>query len=84
VLPGASTAAACEIAEAVRAAVEACVSPDDVSVDVSTVTASIGVATFPDHARDAEQLLRGGSGDVPGHIRTQERRGSVVHGAIDA
>jgi diguanylate cyclase (GGDEF)-like protein len=58
VLPETTTATALEIAERIRAAVEACTRPDDVDADVTALTASIGVATFPEHGRDAETLFR--------------------------
>jgi diguanylate cyclase (GGDEF)-like protein len=58
VLPGTSSAAAAEVAEAIRAAVQACERPDGSDADIRVLTASIGVATFPDHAADAAELLR--------------------------
>jgi diguanylate cyclase (GGDEF)-like protein len=47
VLPETSTEDAVALAQRIRAAVEACTTPDDVVADVSMLTASIGVATFP-------------------------------------
>jgi diguanylate cyclase (GGDEF)-like protein len=58
VLPATPTAAARELAEAIRQAIAAArvLAPD--GVDISAVTASIGLATYPDHADDAESLFR--------------------------
>ncbi len=58
VLPGTDAPTAQAIAETIRAAVEACSVLEGNGVDISTVTASIGVATFPDHAATPEQLFR--------------------------
>jgi diguanylate cyclase (GGDEF)-like protein len=58
VFPDTPTAAALEVAERIRAAVEACTTPDGMDIDITTLTASIGIATFPDHAPDPESLFR--------------------------
>ena len=58
VMPGTSTAAAAEVAESIRIAVAECTRPDGLDVDITVLTASIGVATFPEHAADAESLCR--------------------------
>jgi diguanylate cyclase (GGDEF)-like protein len=58
VLPATDTANACDLAESIRAAIAACPKPDGADVDITAVTASVGVATFPQHARDAEGLFR--------------------------
>jgi diguanylate cyclase (GGDEF)-like protein len=58
VLPETTTDDAIAIAQRIRGAVEACTTPDDVVADVSMLTASIGVATFPTHGVDAEKLFR--------------------------
>ena len=58
VLPDADSAAALVVAEKVRAAIEACDRLEGEDVDLSGVTASIGVATFPVHAADADGLFR--------------------------
>lgn len=58
VLPCTDTAAAAEIAERVRAAIAGCTQPDGMNVDISAITASIGVATYPRHGADAEHLFR--------------------------
>ncbi len=57
-LPGTPTATAAGLAEKIRAAVEACAKPDGINVDIGRLTASVGVATFPDHGGDAESLFR--------------------------
>jgi diguanylate cyclase (GGDEF)-like protein len=56
ILPATDTAAACAIAEELRAAIAACPIPE--GGEANAVTASVGVATFPDHAGSAEELLR--------------------------
>jgi diguanylate cyclase (GGDEF)-like protein len=57
-LPGTPSAPAAAIAEEIRAAVEACTTIEGLDVDIRTLTASVGVATFPDHAGDGESLFR--------------------------
>ena len=57
ILPAANTASAVRLAEAIRLAIETChVLEGD--IDISGVTASIGVATFPEHAGEPEGLFR--------------------------
>ena len=48
---------AVEFAEKLRAEIAACTRLDGREIDLSEVTASIGVAVFPDHAADADGLL---------------------------
>jgi diguanylate cyclase (GGDEF)-like protein len=57
VLPDTSSEEALEVAERIRQAVETCQRLDGRDVDISGVTASIGVAVFPDHAADADGLF---------------------------
>jgi diguanylate cyclase (GGDEF)-like protein len=57
ILPGTDAATALSIGETIRAAIETCSALEGNGVDLSTVTASIGVATFPDHATSAEGLF---------------------------
>jgi diguanylate cyclase (GGDEF)-like protein len=57
-LPGTPSATALALAEAIRDAVARCTTPDGTDVDIRSLTASVGVATFPDHAADAESLFR--------------------------
>ena len=42
----------------IRAAIEACSVLEGNGVDISTVTSSVGVATYPDHAGNAADLFR--------------------------
>jgi diguanylate cyclase (GGDEF)-like protein len=58
VLPATPRATAAEVAERIRAAVAACTRPDGMDADISALTASIGVATFPDDAANAADLFR--------------------------
>ncbi len=58
VLPGTTTATAVAVAATIAEAVAGCTRPDGLDVDISTLTASIGVATHPRHAADAEGLFR--------------------------
>ena len=58
ILPATDAASALEIAEMIRAAIETCSALEGNGVDLSTVTASVGVATFPDHAKNADDLFR--------------------------
>jgi diguanylate cyclase (GGDEF)-like protein len=55
ILPATDTEAACAIAEALREAIVASPVPD---APEATITASVGLATFPDHASNAEELFR--------------------------
>jgi diguanylate cyclase (GGDEF)-like protein len=58
VLPETEADEAYRLAESIRKAIEACKTLDGEDVDLSRVTASIGVATFPIHAADGESLFR--------------------------
>jgi diguanylate cyclase (GGDEF)-like protein len=58
VLPGTDGPAALAIGENIRAAIEALTTLEEDRVDISGVTASVGVAIYPDHAGDAEGLFR--------------------------
>jgi diguanylate cyclase (GGDEF)-like protein len=58
ILPGTDAAGARDIAEAIRSAIESSAALDGEAVDLSGVTASVGVASFPEHAVDAESLFR--------------------------
>jgi len=57
-LPGTDIETARGIGETIRAAVEAVSTLEGNGVDISTVTASVGVAVYPDHARTAEGLFK--------------------------
>jgi diguanylate cyclase (GGDEF)-like protein len=56
-LPDTPVETALQIAEALRAAIEECQALDGQDVDLSTLTASIGVASYPEHAATADGLL---------------------------
>ena len=58
ILPETDTETACSIAETIRAAIETVSTLEGNGVDISTVTASIGVAVSPVHARTAEGLFK--------------------------
>jgi diguanylate cyclase (GGDEF)-like protein len=58
VLPDTDAEQAYPLAESIRKAIEACEWLEGEDVDLSRVTASVGVATFPLHASDAEGLFR--------------------------
>jgi diguanylate cyclase (GGDEF)-like protein len=58
ILPDTDIETARSIAETIRAAIEAVSTLEGNGVDISTITASIGVATFPAHAPRAEALFK--------------------------
>jgi len=58
ILPDTESETALTIAETIRAAIEACSVLEGNGVDISTVTASVGVATAPQHAANANDLFR--------------------------
>lgn len=57
ILPGTDAETATGIGETIRQAVEACSVLEGNGVDLSTITASVGIATFPDHATTPEALF---------------------------
>jgi diguanylate cyclase (GGDEF)-like protein len=57
-MPDTDATSAVRLADGIRQAIEACHWLEGEDVDLSGVTASFGVATFPDQARDAESLFR--------------------------
>jgi diguanylate cyclase (GGDEF)-like protein len=57
-LPETSVGDAVMIADAIRLAIASAQRLGDLDIDISRVTASIGVAVFPEHAGDAVDLLR--------------------------
>ena len=61
-----------------RKAIEACERLDDEDVDLSRVTASVGVATFPLHAADAESLFRQADAAMYSAKRSGKNRVSVA------
>lgn len=58
ILPDTKADDALAVAERLRAAIEQMDVLEGTAIDVSRVTASIGVASFPDHARTAEGLFQ--------------------------
>jgi diguanylate cyclase (GGDEF)-like protein len=62
VLPDTDATTALGIAETIRSAIESCSMLEGNGIDISTVTASIGVAAFPEHGCTAEELFRAADG----------------------
>ncbi len=58
ILPDTKPGEALALAEDIRAAIEAMKRLDGTAIDISGVTSSIGVASFPDHAISAESLFQ--------------------------
>ncbi len=58
ILPDSGIGAGVAMGEALRAAIESAERLDGADVDISGVTASVGVAAFPEHADEANALLR--------------------------
>ncbi len=58
ILPDSDLGVGAAMAEALRATVETAARLDTADVDISAVTASVGVAAFPQHADEANALLR--------------------------
>jgi len=76
VLPSTDTDPARDVAERIRAAVAACRVPDGLSVDITEVTASLGVATAPRHASDPDGLFR--AADAAMYDVKRRRRNGVA------
>jgi len=74
ILPAADTATAVGLAEAIRAAIETCRFLEG-GINVSRVTASVGVATFPDHASDPESLFR--AADTAMYVVKRDHKNAV-------
>lgn len=77
VLPETETTAARELAESIRAAIDACATPDGLTVDISVVTASVGVATFPTDAANADDLFRAADAAMY-RVKTSGKNGVAV------
>jgi len=58
ILPDSGIGAGVAMGEALRATIESAERLDGADVDISRVTASVGVAAFPEHADEANALLR--------------------------
>ncbi|MGH3041228.1 MAG: diguanylate cyclase [Gaiellaceae bacterium] len=78
VLPATDVDQAYPIAESIRKAIEACQSLEGEEVDLSRVTASLGVATFPLHAGDAESLFRQADGAMYAAKRAGKNRVAIA------
>ncbi|MBI4515131.1 MAG: sensor domain-containing diguanylate cyclase [Deltaproteobacteria bacterium] len=79
-LPDTETAAALIIARAIREAIEASSTLDGNGIDISMVTASIGVATFPQHAANGDGLFRAADAAMYGVKRTTKNAIAVAPG----
>jgi diguanylate cyclase (GGDEF)-like protein len=77
VLPSTDTAAARTVAEHIREAVAACLRPDGLDVDITALTASIGIATAPPHVADPDALFRAADGAMYA-IKRKQRDGVEV------
>lgn len=58
IFPGTDAPTALRMAESIRAAIQATALLEDDGLDISGVTASVGVAVYPEHAGNAEGLFR--------------------------
>jgi diguanylate cyclase (GGDEF)-like protein len=84
VLPNTGTEEARRIAESIRQAIEACQRLEGEDVDLSRVTASVGLASFPAHAADAEALFRRADGAMYTAKRAGRNKVCVAQGPADA
>jgi diguanylate cyclase (GGDEF)-like protein len=71
-LPDADPSTALRMAETIRAEIEGMRALEGEAVDVSRVTASVGVAVSPDHARDPEGLFRAADAAMYGVKRARK------------
>ena len=76
VLPSTDTGPATDVAERIRSAVATCATPDGLDVDIRDVTASLGVATAPRHATDADGLFK--AADAAMYAVKHRRRDGVA------
>jgi diguanylate cyclase (GGDEF)-like protein len=79
VLPATDTVTAGVIAERIRGAVAICTRPDGYDVDITALTASIGIATAPVHATDPDGLFRAADGAMYA-VKRVRRDGVAVVG----
>lgn len=82
VLPDSDVATGIVMAEALRGAVESARRLDDTDIDITAVTASVGVAGFPEHGRDANALLR--AADQAMYEVKRSRKNGVAVATADA
>ena len=80
VLPGTDTATARDVAESIRAAIAEARTLEDADADVADVTASLGVATAPQHATDADTLFRAADAAMYAVKRTTKNAVGVAPG----
>jgi diguanylate cyclase (GGDEF)-like protein len=78
VLPDTDATHAYPLAESIRKAIEACEWLEGEDVDLSRVTASVGLATFPVHTTDAEGLFRQADAAMYAAKRSGKNRVSVA------
>jgi diguanylate cyclase (GGDEF)-like protein len=83
VLPDTDATHAYPLAESIRKAIEACEWLEGEDVDLSRVTASVGLATFPVHATDAEGLFRQADAAMYAAKRSGKNRVSVASASSD-
>ena len=76
-LPRTDTVDARQIAERICDAVERCATPDGLDIDIRDLTASIGIATAPRHAADADGLFRAADAAMYG-VKRARRNGVGV------
>jgi len=74
-LPRTDTSDARQVAERICDAVQTCLTPDGLDVDIRDLTASVGVATAPLHAADADGLFR--AADAAMYVVKRARRNGV-------
>jgi diguanylate cyclase (GGDEF)-like protein len=80
ILPATDAPAARTIAEELREAIAACPIPGDCVAN--PITASVGVATFPDHAGNAEDLFRAADAAMFGVKRGAKNGVAAAEGAF--
>jgi len=78
ILPDTDIETARSIAETIRAAVEAVSTLDGNGIDISTITASVGVAVSPDHGRTAEGLFKAADAAMYAVKRTKKNAVAVA------
>src|SRR5437899_260955 len=76
-LPDTDAPGALRVAEAIRAAIESSAALEGEAVDLSSVT--VGVASFPEHAVDAESLFRAADTAMYSVKRSGKNRVAFAH-----
>jgi diguanylate cyclase (GGDEF)-like protein len=80
-LPATDTDTATRIATGIREAIEAVSTLDGNGIDISKVTASVGVATYPEHAISGDALFRAADTAMYSVKRTSKNAIAVAPGA---